>query len=223
MYKILIADDEIKIRETIRDYMSAKGFKVYLADNGLTAVEECEYNSFDLIILDVMMPVLDGLSACKQIRKLTDAPIIFLSALGEEQDLLKGYNFGCDDYIVKPFPLSVLNEKCISMINRYKGISKENTISASGITLDLNKIKVYCGENEIILSNKDFTLLKYLMENKGIVLNRDLILNRVWGYDFDGEARVVDTHIKRIRKALGDYSKCIKTVINIGYCFEEGD
>lgn len=221
MYKILVADDEIKIRETIKDYMTAKGMSVVLADNGQSAINECEYNEFDLIILDVMMPVVDGLRACMKIRKTSNVPIIFLSALGEEYDLLKGYNFGADDYIVKPFPLSVLYEKCISMINRYKGINRENIITASGITLDLNKIKVYYCDKEIDLPCKDFTLLKYLMENKGIVLNRELILNRVWGYDFDGDVRVVDTHIKRIRKALGEYSKYIKTVINVGYSFEE--
>ncbi len=221
MYNILLADDEVKIRETIKDYMTAKGMSVVLANNGKSAIEQCEYNEFDLVILDIMMPYTDGLTACKKIREISDVPVLFLSALGEEQDFLRGYSTGGDDYIVKPFPLSVLYEKCISMINRYRGVNKDNIMSVGCVTLDLNKIKAFCAGKEIYLSNKDFTLLKYLMENKGIVLSRELILNRVWGYTFDGDARVVDTHIKRIRKALGEYSKCIKTVINIGYCFGE--
>lgn len=129
MFKILIADDETKIRETIKDYFSAKDFDVVLAANGKEAVELSILNSFDLIILDVMMPVMDGLSACKEIRKTNSIPVLFLSALGEEHDFLNGYSSGADDYIVKPFPLSVLHEKCLAMIKRYKGIHNENIIS----------------------------------------------------------------------------------------------
>ena len=221
MYKILVADDEIKIRETIKDYMTAKGMSVVLADNGQSAINECEYNEFDLIILDVMMPVMNGLTACKEIRKKHDTPILFLSALGEERDLLNGYTSGADDYIVKPFPLSVLYEKCLAMIKRYKGIGKENRLTVSGITLDLNLQKAFIEENEIELSQKDFQILKYLIENKGIVLSRELILSRIWGYDFDGDERAVDTHIKIIRKALGDKSRHIQTVFNAGYIFKE--
>lgn len=221
MYKVLVVDDEIKIRETMKDYLSAKGLTVSLAKNGQEAVEETEYNDFDLIILDVMMPVMNGLTACKEIRKKHDTPILFLSALGEERDLLNGYTSGADDYIVKPFPLSVLYEKCLAMIKRYKGIGKENRLTVSGITLDLNLQKAFIAENEIELSQKDFQILKYLIENKGIVLNRELILSRIWGYDFDGDERAVDTHIKIIRKALGDKARHIKTVFNAGYIFKE--
>ena len=221
MYKVLVVDDEIKIRETIKDYLSAKDLTVTLAKNGKEAVEQTEYNDFDLIILDVMMPVMNGLAACKEIRKRHDTPILFLSALGEERDFLNGYTSGADDYIVKPFPLSVLHEKCLAMIKRYKGIGKENRLMISGITLDLNQQKAFVEENEIVLSQKDLQLLKYLIENKGIVLSRELILSRIWGYDFDGDERAVDTHIKIIRKALGDKSRHIKTVFNAGYIFEE--
>jgi len=147
-------------------------------------------------------------------------PILFLSALGEEHDLLRGYGSGADDYIVKPFPLAVLYEKCMTMIKRYRGVDKENRITLSGITLDKNTVKVYADGKEITLSNKDFQLLEYLMSNKNIVLNRSIILSRVWGYEFDGDDRVVDTHIKIIRKALGKSAECIKTVVNVGYCFE---
>ena len=220
MYKILFADDEAKIRQTVRDYITAKGLSVSVAENGLDAVEQAEDTDFDLIILDVMMPVKNGIDACNEIRKNSNVPILFLSALGEEHDLLKGYGSGADDYIVKPFPLAVLYEKCLTMIKRYRGVDKENRITLSGITLDKNTVKVYADGKEITLSNKDFQLLEYLMSNKNIVLNRSIILSRVWGYEFDGDDRVVDTHIKIIRKALGKSADCIKTVINVGYCFE---
>ena len=223
MYKILFADDEKKIRETMSNYLSAKGIAVTVAENGREAVDYSLDEDFDLIILDVMMPVLNGIGACSEIRKKTKTPILFLSALGSEQDLLKGYTSGADDYIVKPFPMAVLYEKCIKMIKRYRGINVDNKISFNGITLDINSVKVYADDKEIVLSNKDFQLLQYLMTNKNIVLKRNIILSRVWGYDFDGDERVVDTHIKIIRKALGEKACYIKTVVNSGYCFEVKD
>lgn len=221
MYKILVCDDEIKIRETFRDYLSAKGFDVTLAGNGEEAVRKTRENNFDLIILDVMMPVMNGLDACKIIRRNTDTPILFLSALGEEQDILDGFRNGCDDYIVKPFPMSVLTQKCTVMINRYKGNSLQNEISIYGIVLDKSKMKVTVDNNEIELSGKMFNLLAMLMENKDIVLSREQILTKIWGWDFDGDERVVDTHIKKLRKALGEKSVHIKTVIGGGYSFRE--
>ncbi len=221
MFKILFADDEAKIRETVNDYFTAKGVEVFLAEDGGQAVEAAENNDFDLVILDVMMPVLGGLEACRRIRKLSKAPILFLSALGEERDLLGGYSSGADDYIVKPFPLSVLFEKSQRMIRRYRGITDENLLVSGGITLDKNRFKVFAGGKEITLSSKDFQLLEYLMSNKNIVLSRQIILSRVWGYDFEGDDRVVDTHIKIIRKALGEKACAIKTVVNVGYKFEE--
>ena len=221
MYKLLIADDEIKIRETLKDYMTAKGMNITLAKDGREAVEKAETETFDLIILDVMMPVLDGLGACREIRSFTDTPILFLSALGEEEDLLQGYKNGADDYIIKPFPLSVLFEKITAMIKRSKGADKENRIALCGITLDLMKMKAFVDGEEVKLQSKDFNLLQLLMQNKGIVLDREKILVKVWGYGFEGDARVVDTHIKKIRKALGEKAGCIKTVIGAGYTFEE--
>ena len=198
MYKILIADDEIKIRETLKDYLSAKGFEVTLAKDGETAVYQAENESFDLIILDVMMPKKDGLTACREIREFTDIPILFLSALGEEENLLKGYKYGADDYIVKPFPLSVLSEKISAMIKRHKGVNAENILSISGVSINLKTRVVFCGEREIRLPVKDYNLLLLLMQNKGTILSRDLIINKIWGWDFDGDNRTVDTHIKRI-------------------------
>ena len=221
MHKILVCDDEIKIRETFRDYLSAKDFDVTLAENGKEAVTKTREEDFDLIILDVMMPVMNGLEACKEIRKTKDTPILFLSALGEEQDILDGFRNGCDDYIVKPFPMSVLAQKCNVMITRYKGNSLQSEISLYGITLDKNRKKVTVGNTEIELSNKMFSLLSMLMENKDIVLTREQILTKIWGWDFDGDERVVDTHIKKLRKALGEKSIHIKTVIGGGYSFRE--
>lgn len=223
MHKLLICDDEIKIRETLYDYFTAKGYSVSVAENGKTGAKKTENEDFDLILLDVMMPVMDGLTACKAIRKHTDTPILFLSALGEEEDVLKGYKHGADDYIIKPFPLSVLNEKIVAMINRYKGINRNNQLSLRGITLDYGSRKVFCNEREVALADKDFRLLALLMENKGIVLSRETILFKIWGYDFDGDERVVDTHIKRLRKSLGDKAKCITTIIGTGYRFERED
>lgn len=221
MFKVLVADDEIKIRETISDYFTAKGISVVTAENGKATLDKFYENHFDMVILDIMMPVMDGYEACRLIRRESDVPVLFLTAKGQEQDYLKGYNIGCDDYIVKPFPLSVLYEKAVYMMRKYRGLDKNNRLSVSGITLDTDSMKVFTDDKEIALSNKDFKILKYLMENKSIVISRELIITHIWGYDFDGDDRVVDTHIKRIRQALGEKSVCIKTIINTGYCFGE--
>lgn len=221
MFKVLVADDEIKIRETISDYFTAKGISVVTAENGKAALDKFYENHFDMVILDIMMPVMDGYETCRQLRRESDVPVLFLTAKGQEQDYLKGYNIGCDDYIVKPFPLSVLYEKAVYLMRKYRGLDKNNRLSVSGITLDTDSMKVFTDDKEIALSNKDFKILKYLMENKNIVISRELIITHIWGYDFDGDDRVVDTHIKRIRQALGEKSVCIKTIINTGYCFGE--
>lgn len=222
MFSILFAEDEKNLRGAVTEYLTAKGLKVTAAANGREAVDSFYGEVFDLIILDIMMPQLNGFEVCKIIRrKDKSVPVLFLTAMGEERDYLNGFESGCDDYIVKPFPLSVLYEKCMNLTKRCKGIDKENILSISGISLDYNTFKAYCDGRELELTAKDFKVLSYLMENKNIVLNRDLILTRIWGYDFDGDSRVVDTHIKRIRKALGDKSNLIKTVVNMGYSFEE--
>lgn len=221
MFSVLVADDEKAIRESIKDYLEAKGYSVKTATDGESALELFYENSFDLVILDVMMPKVDGFDACRAVRRASNLPVLFLTAKGQEADFLKGFECGCDDYVVKPFPLSVLYEKCNSLIKRYKGIDSANWLKVSGVALDLSCKRAYVGEKEIKLSSKDFKILCYLMENKNIVLNRELILTFAWGYDFDGDDRVVDTHIKRIRKALGEKAECIKTIINIGYSFRE--
>lgn len=221
MFSVLVADDEKAIRESIKDYLEAKGYSVKTATDGESALELFYENSFDLVILDVMMPKVDGFDACRAVRRASNLPVLFLTAKEQEADFLKGFECGCDDYVVKPFPLSVLYEKCNSIIKRYKGIDSANWLKVSGVALDLSCKRAYVGENEIKLSSKDFKILCYLMENKNIVLNRELILTFAWGYDFDGDDRVVDTHIKRIRKALGEKAECIKTIINTGYSFRE--
>ena len=221
MFSVLVADDEKAIRESIKDYLEAKGYSVKTATDGESALELFYENSFDLVILDVMMPKVDGFDACRAVRRASNLPVLFLTANVQEADFLKGFECGCDDYVVKPFPLSVLYEKCNSLIKRYKGIDSANWLKVSGVALDLSCKRAYVGENEIKLSSKDFKILCYLMENKNIVLNRELILTFAWGYDFDGDDRVVDTHIKRIRKALGEKAECIKTIINTGYSFRE--
>ena len=221
MFSVLVADDEKKIRETIKDYLTAKGLIIQTAFDGMDALEKFEQGNFDLVILDVMMPRLSGFETCRKIRKISKAPVVFLTAKGQEQDFLSGYNCGGDDYIVKPFPLSVLYEKCISIIKRYKGIDRDNVLNLCGISLNLSSYKLMVDGKDVAIPHKDFKILYYLMENKNIVLSRDLILTYVWGYDFDGDDRVVDTHIKRIRKLLGEKSGCIKTIVNAGYSFQE--
>lgn len=222
MFSILFAEDEMNLRTAVYDYLSAKGLNVITASDGRDAVEKFYDNQFDLIVLDIMMPYMNGFEVCKLIRrKNKTVPVIFLTAMGEERDYLKGYNCGCDDYIVKPFPLSVLYEKCISITKRCKGIDENNFLEVSGVRINYSSHKVFIDEKEINLSGKDFQVLQYLMENKNIVLSRELILTRVWGYDFYGDSRVVDTHIKSIRKALGNKSNLIKTIVNSGYSFQE--
>lgn len=220
MYKILIADDEKKIRETVRDYLEAKGFSVILAKDGAEAASKAADEALDLIILDVLMPNMNGIEACKEIREFSDVPIVFLSALGEEADLLRGFGAGADDYVVKPFPLSVLEQKCRQMIRRNKGAEQGETLTVSGITINYLSRKVYVAQSqEVAITGKDFALLAYLMENKNIVLDREKILAKVWGYGFDGENRVVDTHVKNLRKALGSKGDLIETVVGTGYIF----
>lgn len=222
MFSILFAEDEKNLRTAVFDYLTSKGLNVMTAVDGRDAAQKFYDNEFDLIVLDIMMPYLNGFEVCKLIRKKNKTvPVIFLTAMGEERDYLKGYNCGCDDYIVKPFPLSVLYEKCMNITKRYKGIDKNNFLEICSVKLNTVTHQAFVDGEEVTLASKDFKVLQYLMENKNIVLSRDLILTRVWGYDFYGDNRVVDTHIKSIRKALGQKSFLIKTTVNSGYSFQE--
>jgi len=168
-----------------------------------------------------MMPKLDGLSVCRAVRKTNDIPIIFLTALSDEEDKLLGYELGADDYITKPFSMSVLYAKTMALIKRnQRTVISSDRMEACGISLELSTRKVWAGRKEIAVTPKEFSLLRCLMQNRNIVMSREQLLVKCWGYDYDGEARAVDTHIKRLREKLGDHADCIKTVIKAGYRLE---
>ena len=219
--KILIVEDEANIREVLSDYFRSKGEIPEEASNGLQALSLIEENDYDAVLLDIMMPMLDGLTVCRAIRRTNDVPIIFLTALSDEEDKLMGYELGADDYVTKPFTMSVLYAKTMALIKRnQRNVLAGDRMEAAGITLELSAGRAFAGEKEISLTPKEFALLRCLMQNKNLVMSREQLLVKCWGYDYEGESRAVDTHIKRLREKLGDYSDCIKTVIKIGYRLE---
>ena len=219
--KILIVEDEAKLREVLCDYFRSKGELPFEASNGIQALELIGDNEYDAILLDIMMPELDGLSVCRAVRRTNDVPIIFLTALSDEDDKLLGYELGADDYITKPFTLSVLYAKTMALIKRnQRNVLAGDRMEAGGITLELAAGRVFAGKKEVILTPKEFSNLRCLMQNKNLVMSREQLLVKCWGYDYEGEARAVDTHIKRLREKLGAYAGCIKTVIKAGYRLE---
>ena len=219
--RILIVEDEAKLREILCDYFRSKGEFPVEASNGVQALELIDENEFDAVLLDIMMPELDGLSVCRAIRKTNDVPIIFLTALSDEEDKLLGYELGADDYVTKPFTMSVLYAKTMALIKRnQRSVLSGDRIEVSGITLELSTRKVFTGRTEIVLTPKEYALLRCLMQNKNMVMSREQLLVKCWGYDYEGESRAVDTHIKRLREKLDKYSACIKTVIKVGYRLE---
>ena len=219
--RILIAEDEPKLREILCDYFHSKGDVPVGAADGLQALELAESEDFDAILLDIMMPGLDGFAVCRAVRRRQDTPILFLTALSDEEDKLCGYELGADDYITKPYSLSVLYAKTQALIRRSRGALRPGErLESGGVTLDLAAQKVWAGGAEISLTPKEYALLRCLMLNRGLVLSREQLLVQCWGYDYEGEARAVDTHIKRLREKLGDYAGCIKTVIKAGYKLE---
>lgn len=219
---ILLVEDEIKIRNIVKSYLNEDGFNVYEAEDGEIGLELFYENKIDLIVLDVMMPNLDGYSMCKKIREISDVPIIFLTARSEEYDKLYGFEIRGDDYITKPFSPKVLVAKIKMLISRYDGtvIGDQNIISIGDIRVNMLTRLVDIDDRSVDLSPKEFELLLYFIRNRGIVLEREKILNNVWGYDYDGNERVVDTHVKKLRKQLGELSFYIKTVFGVGYKFE---
>lgn len=223
MYKILLVEDEERMREVLSDYFESKGCKLECADNGLEALECIEDREYDLVLLDIMMPKLDGFSTCRKIRKTNEVPIIFLTAKVDESDYLQGYELGADDYITKPFALSVLYAKVISLIKRSKGIIVENKLSAGEICMDCQRTTVTVKGKEIGLAPKEYKLLEYLLHNKNQILSREQILIKLWGYEFSGNDRVLDNHIKKLRKALGEEGRRIRTVIKVGYRLGDSD
>ena len=219
--RILIVEDEAKLRDILCDYFKSKGDLPDEAENGIQALSLIEENKYDAVLLDIMMPKLDGLCVCRAIRRTNDVPIIFLTALSDEEDKLLGYELGADDYVTKPFIMSVLYAKTTALIKRnQRNVLTGSRIEVSGITLELAAGRAYAGTREILLTPKEFSLLRCLMQNKNMVMSRELLLVKCWGYDYEGESRAVDTHIKRLREKLGDYADCIKTVIKAGYRLE---
>ena len=215
---ILVVDDEALIRSVIKEYLTLEEFKVYEAEDGIKAIEVVKENPIDLVIMDIMMPNMDGYTACKEIKKIKDIPFIMLSARSEEYDKLIGFDLGIDDYVTKPFSPKEL-------VARVKAITKRNIknndLVIAGLKIDDLAHEVYVDGKQIILTPKEYDLLKYLMENKNIALSRENLLSNIWGYDFYGDDRTVDTHIKTLRSRLGKYRDIIKTVRGMGYKIED--
>ena len=221
MAKLLIVDDEQKIREMIKKYAVFEGHQVFEASDGFTAVQMAEENNYDLIIMDVMMPDLDGFSAVKAIRKIKKTPVIMLSARGEEYDRIHGFEVGIDDYVVKPFSVKELMMRIQAILARGGVISKESDVDTfEGLTIDYSARIVTINGERVDLSPKEYELLFYLARNKNIALSRERLITEIWGYDYYGDDRTLDTHIKLLRKSLGEYQKFIVTVRGVGYRFD---
>ena len=225
MYKILLVEDNPQIREGINDFFVGKScgeLKVIHAEDGDKGLAEIYENEYDLILLDIMLPGMDGYTICREIRKKSTVPIIFITARIHEEDMLHGYDMGCDDYVTKPFSLKELYAKSQALLKRSKGLIGSNVLSCGDITLNSTTCCVRVGEKNISLPPKEYEILKYLMERKGQVAKRDVLLSHVWGYDYEGSDRVVDNHIKKLRQALGNSGKYLKTVVSKGYIITEG-
>ena len=220
-HNILIAEDEPTLLAVVCDYFHSNGDHPVPAMNGMEALKLAEDTVFDGVLLDIMMPGLDGLSVCRSLRKHSDVPIIFLTALSDEEDKLLGYELGADDYVTKPFSLAVLYAKITALINRSHGsIMTGDRLSAGDIQVNLSSQRVFVNEKEVSLTPKEYALLLCLMRNKNMVLSREQLLIKCWGYDYAGDSRAVDTHIRRLRSKLGNAADCIKTVIKSGYKLE---
>ena len=222
MSKILVVDDEFRIREIIKKYAVFEGQEVSEAVDGMSAIEICNRESFDIIIMDVMMPELDGFSACREIRKTCNTPIIMLSARGEEYDKIHGFELGIDDYVVKPFSPKELMMRISAVLKRSKNISVENKdiFKYKDLVVDFTARIVTVNGERVEMTPKEYDLFFYMVRNKGIALTREKLISEVWGYDFFGDDRTLDTHIKLLRKSLGEYSRCIVTLRGVGYRFE---
>ena len=223
MNKILIVDDEEKIRAIIRKYGEFEGYEVAEARNGMEAICMCRKEDYDVIILDVMMPELDGFSTCSEIRKFKKIPVIMLSARGEEYDRIHGFELGIDDYVVKPFSPKELMMRIKVVIGRNGGKKEKNSheiFSAEGLTIDFTGRTVSVNGNRVDMSPKEYDLLFYLVKNRNIALQREKLITDVWGYDYYGDDRTLDTHIKLLRSSLGPYRKFLVTLRGVGYRFE---
>lgn len=219
---ILIVEDEMRMRKLLKDYLKREGFKVLEAEDGDEGLHVFKTNKVHLLILDVMMPKLDGFEVCKEVRNCSDVPIIMLTAKSEDEDKLIGFDLGADDYVTKPFSPKVLVARVKTLIKRVDGTlgNTSNTIILNGLTVNFTSKEVLIDDSQVILSPKEFDLLEFLIKNKGIVLSRDTLLDNVWGFDYFGDLRTVDTHIKRLREKLQNKADFIITVRGSGYKFE---
>lgn len=219
--KILVVDDESRMRKLVKDFLVKEGFMVVEASNGEEAVDIfMSTKDINLIILDVMMPKLDGYGVAVEIRKMSTVPIIMLTAKSDEKDEIKGFELGIDEYITKPFSPKILVARVWAVLRRSTLASEEKTIECGGIKMDISAHKVLVDGEEIELSFKEFELLNYFLVNKGMALSREKILNNVWNYDYFGDARTIDTHVKKLRSKLGKKGDLIKTIWGMGYKFE---
>ena len=228
MYHILVVDDESRIRSIIKKYAEFEGHTVTEAGDGMEAVHLCRSNEFDLIVMDIMMPELDGFSACREIRKISQPPIIMLSARGEEYDKINGFELGIDDYVVKPFSPKELMLRIEAVMKRVRRNptekkKKENVIISldnGGLRADVTARLVFIDGERVDMSPKEYDLFFYMLDNRNVALSREKLISDVWGYDFFGDVRTLDTHIKLLRKSLGRYAELIVTLRGVGYRFE---
>lgn len=223
MFRILVVDDEVKIREVIKTYAEFEGHEVVEASDGIEAVDICKEEDFDVIVMDVMMPRLDGFSSYKEIRKTKDIPVLMLSARGEEYDKLFGFEIGIDDYVVKPFSPKELMARLNVIVKRHQKTNENEMLEFDGLVIDLDGRVVFVDGEKVDLTPKEYDLLVFLATNENIALSRDKLLNKVWGYDFYGDDRTVDTHIKMLRNSIKNYRKYIVTVRGTGYKFDTRD
>lgn len=223
MRRILVVDDEVKIRAIIRKYGEFEGYEITEATNGMEAIRLCREQDFDVIILDIMMPELDGFSTCREIKKIKNIPVIMLSARGEEYDKIHGFELGIDDYVVKPFSPKELMMRVRVVIERNLSndiVDGHEIFNADGLCVDFTGRTVSIDGERIDLSPKEYDLLFYLVRNRNIALEREKLITEVWGYDYYGDDRTLDTHIKLLRSSLGEYRKYLVTLRGVGYRFE---
>ena len=229
MYNILVVDDEVRIRSIVRKYAEFEGHTVAEAADGMAALSLCKTNDFDIVIMDIMMPDLDGFSACREIRKFSQVPIIMLSARADEYDKINGFSIGVDDYVVKPFSPKELMMRVEAVMKRASHapkVSEEHNIvelDGGGLRADISARIVYIDGKRVEMSPKEYELLFYMLRNHDIALSREKLICDVWGYDFYGDARTLDTHIKLLRKSLGKYAQHVVTLRGIGYRFEKNE
>ena len=219
-YTILLAEDQKKLRDVVRDYFAAHGVACDLARDGAEALDLLRDHDYDAVLLDVMMPNLDGFSVCKAVRESSNVPIVFLTALAGEDDTLRGYELGADDYVTKPFSLAVLHAKTTALIRRSRGGAAEGTLRCGAIAAELGTRTVLVNGVEVKTAPREYDLLLCLMRHQGRALSRSQLLDKVWGIDFEGDERAVDVQVKNLRAALGSAGKQLKTVFKVGYKLE---